>query len=81
MKCRMNPVKPGLIASVTTSGVVNLYKSDVFEATNGCNNKTSLVGKLHGLQGETFSLHWSRPSPNLLASAVGTSVCIWDINS
>jgi hypothetical protein len=43
----MNPDKPGLIASVTTSGVVNLYKTDVLEASNG--HKSALVGKLHGL--------------------------------
>ena len=79
MKCRMNPAKPGLIASVTTSGVVNLYKTDALEVSNG--NKSTLVGKLHGLSGETFSLHWSRSTPNLLASAAGQNVCIWDINS
>lgn len=47
MKCRINPAKPGLIASVTTSGVVNLYKTEVFEANSA--NKSTLVGKLHGL--------------------------------
>lgn len=80
MKCRLNPFNPGLIASVTTSGVVNLYKTSALGSANG-DTKTPLVGKLHGLAGETFSLHWNRSHANLLASAVGTNVCIWDVNS
>lgn len=74
-----------MIASVTTSGVVNLYKTKLFDEngsetqTNGANGN-GLIGKLHGLNEETFCLNWSKIKSNLLASAAGTNVCIWDIS-
>lgn len=72
-----------MIASITTSGVVNLYKTNSFELSgvaNGVQGSSSLVGKLHGLHEETFCLNWSKCASNLLTSAAGTNVCIWDIN-
>jgi|LakMenEpi03Aug12_release.lakeMendotaPanAssembly.Ray.scaffolds.fasta_scaffold217369_3 WD40 repeat protein len=83
MKCRQNPENSSMIASVTTSGVVNLYKTNAFEwyeHVHEGKTQGSLVGKLHGLHEETFCLNWSRCASNLLASAAGNHVCIWDIN-
>jgi WD40 repeat protein len=81
MKCRQSPFKQGLIASVTTSGVINLYQSHALEQGNGVSKGNSLVGKLFGLSGETFSLHWSKSHSHLLASAVDKTMCVWDVNS
>jgi hypothetical protein len=64
LKCRMNPNQPGLVASVHTSGVVELYQiSDDFKAKE--------VGKLHGLNQETFCLSWNKKMSNLICSAAG----------
>jgi hypothetical protein len=77
MKIRQNPFDERVIASMTTSGVVNLYG---VKSLREAERSASLVGKLHGLQEETFSLNWSRVQSNLLASAAGTNICIWDVN-
>lgn len=75
MKCRQNPHDQSVVASNTTSGVVNLYRMGVD------NNSEPLIGKLSGLDEETFSMHWSPLNSGYLGSSSGTTACIWDANS
>ena len=49
LKCRQNPFNDQNVASILTSGVVNIYKKD-----------GTLTGKLHGLSDETFCLDWNK---------------------
>ena len=68
MKCRQNPFDAQSIASILTSGVVNIYKKD-----------GSLQGKLLGLGDESFCLDWNKKTKGLIVSAAKKSVCVWDI--
>jgi WD40 repeat protein len=54
---------------MTGSGIVNLYDG----------NTGDLAKRLHGLDKDSFCLSWNKLTPGLLASAAGTSVCIWDV--
>ena len=70
MKCRQNPFDDQCVASVLTSGVVNIYK----KGGNG-----TLVGKLQGLGDETFCLDWNKKKQGHIISAVKNTVCVWDV--
>ena len=68
MKCRQNPFENQSVASILTSGVVNVYKKD-----------GTLSGKLFGLEDESFCLDWNKKKQGLVLSAAKNSVCVWDI--
>ena len=68
MKCRQNPFNEQSIASILTTGVVNLYSKD-----------GKLQGKLNGLSGESFCLDWNKARAALLVSAVENQICVWDV--
>ena len=70
MKCRQNPFDDQCVASVLTSGVVNIYK----KGGNG-----TLVGKLQGLGDETFCLDWNKKKQGHIVSAAKNTVCVWDV--
>jgi len=67
-KCRQNPLGSE-IASILTSGVVNVYSAE-------SGNK---LGGLVGLAEDSFCLDWNRTKSGLVVSAAGSTVCIWDI--
>ena len=68
LKCRQNPFDSQTVASILTSGVVNVYKKD-----------GSLSGKLLGLEDESFCLDWHKKKQGLIVSAAKTTVCVWDV--
>ena len=68
LKCRAN-LDGTLIASILTSGAVNLY--DVQAGAK--------QGSLQGLTEESFCLDWNKKRSGLLASAAGSTVCVWDV--
>ena len=76
LKCRASPKKQGLFASMTNSGLVNLYQLNGLQS-----GKSTRMGTLLGLTSETFSLSWNRKQENLICSGSGSDFCIWDINS
>ena len=68
LKCRANG-EGTLIASILTTGVVNLY-----DMQDG-----SKRGNLQGLADESFCLDWNKRRGGLLVSAAGSTVCVWDV--
>lgn len=70
LKCRMNPMDGTSIASILTTGVVNVYDL-------GTGNKK---GSLIGLDDESFCLDWNFKRNGLLVSAAQSTVCVWDVN-
>ena len=68
LKCRAN-IDGTIIASILTSGVVNLYDMQT----------GSKKGSLQGLTEESFCLDWNKKHNGLLASAAGSTVCYWDV--
>ena len=68
LKCRQNPLNADTIASILTTGVVNLYSS-----VSG-----QKAGSLAGLTEESFCLDWNKKRSGLLASAASHTVCVWD---
>ena len=66
LKCRMNTADDsGTIASILTSGVVNIYSIDSDDGKLGC---------LLGLTEESFCLDWNKKRNGLLASAAGSVI-------
>ena len=70
IRARQNPHSQGIVASMTASGVINLYNVE----------SAGLTGRLNGLAKDSFSLSWSRQREGYLLSSAGTQVCIWDVN-
>jgi len=62
LKVRQNPHNRNLIASVTTTGAIDLYKT----------KEGVKCGTLHGLSEETFALSWNKRNSSLIASAAGS---------
>lgn len=73
------PQEPAVVASMTNSGVINLY--DVPEI---CQEEfkadTRLKSKLTGLAAESFALHWNPTKKGLLTSCAEKLIAVWDIN-
>ena len=68
MKCRQNPFDTQCVASILTSGVVNVYKKD-----------GTIQGKLLGLGDESFCLDWNKKAKGLIVSAAKKTACVWDV--
>ena len=70
LKCRLNPIDRKSVASILTSGVIDIFDIE----GNG-----SKLGKLAGLTDESFCLDWNKKRDGLLVSAAQGTFCVWDV--
>lgn len=75
-----------IIASMTSSGTINLYNiPEISQIKNGQmveigqrDELLRLKQKLSGLSDESFALSWNKVKKGLLTSASQTTICVWD---
>lgn len=81
IKARAMPQNLSVVASMTNTGVINLYNMpEILEPENSTASAEvkRLRAQLSGLEEESFAVNWNRHQKGLLCSASQQNICVWD---
>lgn len=72
------PQNLDIVASMTNTGVINLYNFPEILDKEHTSETKRLRAQLTGLEDESFAVNWNRHQKGLLCSASQQNICVWD---